>query len=109
MSQPRLPPYLIAGGRTQPTMPIAIETLVERTASWSESSRFEARRVLDLAREPISVAEVSASMKIPLGTTRVLVSDLLDAGALLAHETTEQSEVSDLDIMTRIISRVRDL
>jgi hypothetical protein len=109
MSQPRLPPYLIAGGRTQPTTSIAIETLVERTAGWSESSRFEAKRVLDLAREPISVAEFSATMQIPLGTTRVLVSDLLDAGALLAHETTEQSEVSDLDIMTRIISRVRDL
>lgn len=111
MASSRVPPYLIAGGRTRPSRLLEIETLVEqrvRTDS-GERARFESARILEIAAEPISVAEVSALLGLPLGTTLVLVSDLLDSGDLLDHDTTHASEVSDLDIMTRIIHRVREL
>jgi hypothetical protein len=91
-------------------MELAIETLVERPVSEvTNAERFESQRVLELATRPLSVAEVSAHLGLPLGTTLVLVSDLLESGQLSAHETTDQSEVSNLDIMTRIIHCVREL
>lgn len=111
MSMPRVPPYLIAGGRTRPSRPLAIETLVERAdaVSSGRSARFESARIVDLAEKPVSVAEISAMLGLPLGASVVLVSDLLDSGHLLAHDTAEASEVSELEIMTRIIHRVREL
>ncbi len=107
----RVPPYLISGGRTRPSRDVAIETIVEaptETVS-STTARFETRTILDLAQHPISVAEIAAEMRIPLGTTLVLVSDLLESTDLIGHETTAQSELSNREIMTRIIHRVREL
>lgn len=108
---PRVPPYLIAGGRTRPSRSLAIETLVERTAAAPSSggARFESERILALAEHPISTAEISALLGLPLGASLVLVSDLLESNDLFAHDTTEAPGVSDLDIMTRIIHRVREL
>ena len=111
MASSRVPPYLIAGGRTRPSRSLEIETLVEQRLQKGsgERVRFESARILALAAQPISVAEVSALLGLPLGTTLVLVSDLLDSGDLRAHDTRQASGVSDLDIMTRIIHRVREL
>jgi len=46
---------------------------------------------------------------MPIGTTMVVVSELIDDGLLTAHKTADQSEFSELNIMTRIIQRVREL
>ncbi|MDW3176282.1 MAG: DUF742 domain-containing protein [Acidimicrobiia bacterium] len=107
----RIPPYLVSGGRTRPSRDVAIETLVETPSEVMTTSkaRFETRAILELAANPISVAELAVGTGLPLGTTLVLVSDLLDTKELLGHETTEQSELSNREIMTRIIHRVREL
>lgn len=107
----RVPPYLMSGGRTHPSRAVAIETIVEvpRETVSSTKIRFETRTILELAQHPISVAEIAAEMRIPLGTTLVLVSDLLESEELMGHETTAQSELSNREIMTRIIHRVREL
>ncbi len=107
----RVPPYLITGGRTRPTCEVAIETLVEALphAASSIDARFETRSLLDLATRPISVAEIAAELQLPLGATLVLVSDLLESGTLVGHQTTAQSELSNREIMTRIIHRVQEL
>ena len=111
MAAARVPPYLIAGGRTRPSRSIAIETMVERCDRVPSAARvrFESARIVKLATRPTSVAEVSARLGLPLGTTLVLVADLIDSGDLFAHDTTGASGVSDLDVMTRIIHRVREL
>jgi len=101
----------MCGGRTRPSRDVAIETIVEvptETAS-STTARFETRTILDLAQHPISVAEIATEMRIPLGTTLVLIADLLESADLMGHETAAQSKLSNLEIMTRIIHRVREL
>ena len=40
----------------------------------------EARRIVALCRRPLSVAEVSAHLHLPLGVARVLVGDMTDEG-----------------------------
>ena len=42
----------------------------------------ESQAIVAMARRPISVAEVGAGLKVPIGTARVLVSDLAEAGYL---------------------------
>lgn len=101
----------MTGGRTRPSRDVAIETLVEVHPNHADTSRarFETQTILGLAQDPVSVAELAAEMKIPLGTTMVLVADLLDSSNLIGHDTTSQSDLSNREIMTRIIHRVQEL
>ena len=106
--EPHTRPFIVASGKTKPTAHVAIEMLVEATGL-DKLVRFEKRKVLDRAATPISVAELSAHLKMPIGTTMVVVGELLDEGLLKAHKTAEHSGLTDINIMTRIIQRVREL
>ena len=106
---PSTRPYVVTGGNTRPTADVAIETLVEAGPVSSTDLRFEKGRVMELATAPLSVAELSAHLNMPIGTTMVLVGELIGDGQLVSHQTISNSNVSDLSIMTRIINRVREL
>ncbi len=42
----------------------------------------EHTQALELCRAPVSVAEIAAHLKLPAAVTKVLLSDLVDCGAL---------------------------
>lgn len=81
--------YALTGGRTVPTdQSLAIEALVEM--SWKgydarDDLQFERAAILDLTRTTISVAEVAAHLRVPLGVARVLISDLADEQLVVIH------------------------
>ncbi len=106
--EPHTRPFVVASNRTQSAASVSIETLVE-TKGRVEDARFEKRKILDRATSAISVAELSAHLSMPIGTTMVLVDELIEEGLLMAHKTATESELTDLNIMTRIIQRVREL
>lgn len=82
-------PYALTGGRTRPSdTGLAIEALVEMSWKGYEAladATFERAEILELVRETLSVAELAAHLRIPLGTARVLVSDLADEGLVTIH------------------------
>jgi len=107
---PTTRPYVVTGGNTRPLSEVAIEMLVETVPAEAAGLRFEKEQVAQLAATaPLSVAELSAHLKMPIGTTMVLVGELIGSGTLRSHETSTTSDLSDLNIMTRIINRVREL
>lgn len=107
---PDVRPYLVAGGATTSRVSgLAIETLVSRTDIDHSELRFESRDMIDLCGGSVSIAELSAAMRMPLGTTLALAGELVSTGHLHAHRTMAQATMSELDIMTRIIQRVRQL
>ena len=80
-------PYTLTGGRTRTTgRHVALESIIGVTGNEPVSGRAitaERRAIVDLARNQVlSLAEVSAHLGLPLGVTRVLVSDLADEGLL---------------------------
>lgn len=110
---PRTRPFVVTQGKTTTQATVRLETLVEVTNPEAKA-RFEKQALLDMAREkPISVAELSAHLKLPIGTTMTLVSQMIDEQLLAAHATVDSSAgtstVQNIDIMTRIINRVREL
>lgn len=107
---PRLRPFVVTKGRTTAQASVRVETLVEPAGDGNQA-RFEKKKLLDRTLgKPISVAELSAHLNLPIGTTMTLVSEMLDEGLLSAHNTLEESSgAANLDIMTRIINRVREL
>lgn len=110
---PKTRPFVVTGGKTQTKASVRIETLVE-SANSSKKARFEKAELLGLTTErSISVAELSAHLKLPIGTTMTLVGEMIDEGLLSAHATVETEESSsvaaNIDIMSRIIKRVQEL
>lgn len=103
-------PFLATAGRTRSSLAdLRMETLVEATAKLEDGLRFEAARIAKLCREPNSVAEISAKLKIPLGTVKVIVGDLVGSNHVRTHKTIEGETPEDMQLISRLIAGVRKL
>ena len=81
-------PYALVRGRTRvtdsPSLPV--EAIVETTAAGvSANLPLEQGAIVRRCSEPCSVAELAVHLKVPVGVTRILVDDLLGAGAVRVH------------------------
>ena len=100
-------PFLLTGGRTRPARDdLRVESLIQTvTGDTTETLRFEARRIVEICRQPTSIAELSGALAVPLGVVRVLVSDLVAEGRV---SVVQQQQLS-IQMMERIRDRVRAL
>ena len=107
---PLVRPYALTRGRTLPgRTDIYMITMVVTTSSEvSAALGPEHQEILRLARQPLSVAEVSALMGLPLGVVKVLISDLVERRLLLAsspYPTTEGgTDVAFLSTILDVVS-----
>src|SRR5919198_2849033 len=79
-------PYARTGGRTRPAHDLALEALI--STSPHRRGRYRSREhhaVANLCVHPRSVAEVAATLAIPLGVARVLLGDLAIDGTVIIH------------------------
>jgi uncharacterized protein DUF742 len=76
-------PYAVTNGRTSPTMQLDLLTMVVATGPDSgRNLEPDHLHVLSLCRFPLSVAEIAARLRLPAVVTKVLLSDLVDCGAV---------------------------
>jgi hypothetical protein len=102
-------PYFYTKGRTRSRYELAIETLVSTPpAALRRPELVEHTAIVELCREPRSIAEVGAIMGMPLGVARVVVGDLAVTGGLEVHRTVT-AEGPDLALMERVLSGLRRL
>jgi hypothetical protein len=84
-----VPVYALTGGRTRSSTgaDMPVETLVTVTPAGGRADELhlEYRATVELAARPISVVEIGAALRVPVGVARVLVSDLVDSGYLAVH------------------------
>jgi hypothetical protein len=79
-------PYAVTGGRTRSSSDLPIEALVQSLRAPAPGMTNETVKILDLtATEFLSIAELSAHVKLPVGIVRVIVSDLADEGKVRIH------------------------
>jgi hypothetical protein len=107
MEEPVIRPFMLTGGRTRPRQEgLRIESLVQvRPGESLDRLRFETRRIVELCTQPVSLAELSGRMRVPLGVVRVLVSDLVSDGVLTKAERADHT----IALLERIRDRVRAL
>jgi hypothetical protein len=100
-------PFLLTGGRTRPVRDdLRVESLIQSQGGVMPGSlRFEARRIYEVCRQPTSIAEIAAALGVPLGVTRVLVSDLIADG----YASLVVNERPTVAMLERILDRVRAL
>ncbi|GAB2859986.1 DUF742 domain-containing protein [Actinocorallia aurea] len=104
-------PFIVTGGRTRPADDrLRVETLVTAIpAALSAPLSFERRRIVEVCQWPLSVAEIAASLGVPLGVTRVLIADLLAERYLTVHEQAGLNGHLSLALLERIREGVRSL
>jgi hypothetical protein len=105
-----LRPYAITGGRTRARSHLALEALVVTSVDDAGRSRLglERRTVADLAVTPISVAELSAHLQVPVGVARVLVGDMADEGLVRVHQPGGEGR-PDVALLERVLHGIRAL
>ena len=81
-----VPVYAVTGGRTRSAgRDLPVESVVTATDRWAGDLQKEYRVIIDMAVRPVSLVEIGAELRVPVGVARVLVSDLADAGYLVVH------------------------
>lgn len=103
-------PFVMTGGRTRVErrdlrLESLLRTVGEPPADGSRPS--EQLAILELCREPQSVAEVAARLGLVVGVAAIVAADLVDEGLLEVHHT-DPVDI-ELDALTRMIERVRSL
>jgi len=111
-------PYQITGGRTKVDVPdLALETLLKVTAQGTSAAprlALERKKIASLCVTPISVAEVSAHLSVPLGVAKVLVGDMIIEGFLSYFQPQYAqagagSDRPDLKLLERVLDGLQAL
>jgi hypothetical protein len=78
-------PYTVTGGRTRPSAEFHLITLVAVTGRPVGEVSPEHARILGVCRHPISVAEISAHLRLPVAVIKILLADLVGWRAVVAR------------------------
>ena len=102
-----LRPFVITSGRVDtPDPDIGIETQVTAHPG-ATPTRLppEKKAIVALCAQPLSVAEISARLRLHLGVTRILVGDLRATGQLDVHVL--ENDFPDPETIMRVIRGLR--
>jgi Protein of unknown function (DUF742) len=78
-------PYTVSNGRTAPSTSLDLTAMVKSTGGVAPSGlEPDHAQALALCREAASVAAIAERLRLPAAVTKVLLSDLLEWGAVTA-------------------------
>ncbi|MEU0391549.1 DUF742 domain-containing protein [Streptomyces sp. NPDC006208] len=101
-------PYTVSGGRTRPTAALDLLSMVMATGTTPQPQLGPEHSVaLGLCDGPTSVAEISAHLRLPAVVTKVLLSDLVDCGALTARAPRGSDTTTDRSLLEAVLDGLR--
>lgn len=104
--------YAMTSGRARGAVHLEFESMLQVTPRGNDASAslsFERAAIVRLCQgEILSVAELSARLRIPIGVVRVVASDLIVDGFLEAF-LPSLGVAEDIDLISRLIEGVRAL
>jgi hypothetical protein len=110
---PLVRPFAMTRGRTRPgRYDLDMITLVVAMggAHRDPGREPEYARILAACQRPVSVAEVSAEVDLPMVVVKVLLSDLIERGELLFRSPPRsQSPQTDRRVLQAVLDGVRNL
>jgi hypothetical protein len=111
---PFVRPYALTGGRTRPDAELDLDvvSIIETTDSTVARHMDlgpEHLEILRLCHVPLSVAEVSSSLDLPVDVVRVLLSDVHRLGLALVRPPASISRMHDADLLKEVINGLRAL
>lgn len=108
---PLVRPYAVARGRTRPTRhDLEMITLVVAvTTDHHIDMDPEYDRILEICQRPLSIAEVSAMLKLPLVVIKVLLSDLIDWRLIIFQSPPRTSDLPKMELLQAVLDGIRKL
>jgi hypothetical protein len=116
-SGPVVRPYAVTGGRTEPADGQVLD-LIAVVVGTSKSDGTggdpprrspEHRKIIDLARQPTTVADIASGTRLPVGVVRVLLADLIMLGAIKVVRQRPAREMPSDDLLREILNGLRAL
>jgi hypothetical protein len=109
---PVVRPYAMTGGRVPPVAGgfdlVAFVMARPYDGPLPVHLQPEHRAILDVARSPLSVAEIAAHLDLALGVVRVLLGDLLAERLIAMHEP-DTAGLPDENILKAVVNGLRAL
>ena len=106
-------PYMLTGGRTSSSLGVfelhAPALALITPDQLAKGATPEDRRIVELCQTPMSVAELSARIAMPVGVVRVLVGDLVVARMVHVRQTEDGAEHRDVRLLERLLEGIRAL
>lgn len=110
---PLVRPYTMTRGRTRPRDGAArldmITIVMAAHEPGMESLEPEQEAILRLCRKPLSVAELSARLDLPLTVVKVLVSDLVARGDVHTRAAVPVSQLPEKKVLQAVLDGIRRL
>ncbi|MFF8946823.1 DUF742 domain-containing protein [Streptomyces sp. NPDC014864] len=101
-------PFTVSNGRTRPS--IALDLMSQVMATGVTPLGYlgpEHSQALDRCRAPAPVAEVAAHLRLPVAVTKVLLSDLVDWGALTTKPPAFHHQPTDRALLEAVLDGLR--
>lgn len=102
--------FALTRGRARPTADLPLDTLVERRPGPTPERGLdpEAAQILELCRDTLSIAEISAHLGVHLGIARVLVADLVARELVHVSDRRPTAEGPSLDELESLLHDLID-
>ena len=90
---------------------LELSAIVLRDADMPEPEGLSAdqQAALRLSRRPIALSEIAVHLGLPIGPTRLLLGDLLQAGLIHTRSPGEDNRDSSPAVLQRLLSGLRSL
>lgn len=102
-------PHVVTGGRSRPSHnTFDYVTLISVIRYQFGGLGPEQQRLMELCRQgSLSVAEVAAHLVLPVSVTKILLSDLVDGGYIIAHAALPRAKQPDLHLLKDVLDGLR--
>ncbi|WP_405609079.1 DUF742 domain-containing protein [Streptomyces sp. NBC_01511] len=102
-------PYTVSGGRTRPTVELDLLSLVMATGAAATQMYLgpEHSEALGLCQGPTSVAEIAGHLRLPAVVTKILLSDLMNSGAVTVRPPHNFDNPSDCSLLEAVLDGLR--
>jgi len=105
--------YAITGGRAEaPASDLTLSAIVRAVPGAvvrEDELSAEQTTVRRLAERPVSVSEIAARLGLPLGSVRVIISDLREAGLVAVPRARETAERPSLGLLQQVLQGLNSL
>ena len=108
-------PYARTGGRTKPGRDLDLEALVLPTTNGREAWDSpllspEHHSVIEICQSSVSVAEIAARLRVPIGVARIIIADMVDLGLVEVLKTAAaDGDERDPAFLRRVLSGLQRL
>jgi hypothetical protein len=103
-------PYAVSDGRTRPANKLDMLSMVmARVSAPTIDMGPDHALALTMCEHPVSVAEIAARLRLPAAVTKIIISDLMDSGAVITRSPSAPAAHPDPSLLQAVLDGLQKL